>query len=395
MSQLDTIEADEPADADAGRVLELVDELFESADPNDTVGFLGRQFDLGLSRVHHPVGLGGLGLPPALQRTVQQEIEARGGPLHPYNVGPGMVGPTIVVHGSAEMHRRFLRPLYSSEECWCQLFSEPGAGSDLAAIATSAVRDGDEWVFSGQKVWTSLAHQARWGALLARTDVEQPKHRGLTYFIIDMHQPGVEVRPLRQMSGTAEFNEVFLSGARTPDSLRIGSVDEGWRIAMTTLLNERVQIGGNQPGPGEGVIEPALRAWAGRGGNRVQRDQLVRLYIEAEVHRLTNVRSAQMRTRGTPGPEGAVGKLEVAELNKRVLDFTMHLLGADAMLFPGYDEVRRHDPDPRVRFLVSPGLTIGGGTSEIMRNVLGERTLGLPGDVRVDRDKPFREVPRG
>lgn len=379
---------------DEQRVLDLVNQLFDSADLSDRVAFLGRQFDLGLSRVHHALGDGGLGLSPKLQSIVQREIVARGGPQHPYNVGPGMAGPTLAMHGSEAVRQKFLRAIYSSEECWCQLFSEPGAGSDLAAIATRAVRDGDEWCFNGQKVWTSLAHQADRGVILARTNTEAPKHKGLTYFIIDMHQPGIEVRPLRQMNGSAEFNEVFLNDARTPDWLRIGGVDDGWRISMTTLMNERVQMGGKEPLRGEGVIEPALTAWRQHGGSPAARDTLMRLYIEAEVHRLTNVRAAQMRTMGTPGPESAIGKLVAAELNKRVLGFTMNLRGADAMLYPGYDGLGRGATDDRVQFLMAPGLTIGGGTSEVMRNVIAERTLGLPGDARTDRDVPWSALPK-
>ena len=380
--------------ADERRVRELVESLFEGADVSDAVAFLGKQFDLGLARVHYPVGEGGIGIAPRLQAVVQEAIAAQNGPSHPFNVGPGMVGPTLVTHGTEEMKARFLRRLYSSEDCWCQLFSEPDAGSDLAALSTRAVKDGDEWVFNGQKVWTSLANRAQWGLLLARTDPDAPKHRGLTAFIVDMGAPGLSVNPLRQMNGTAEFNEVFFSDVRTPDSLRVGAIGDGWRVALTTLMNERVHIGGSQPRRGEGVIAPAIDAWSMRPGTAVSRDQLLQLFVEAEVHRLSNIRAAQMRSSGTPGPEGSIGKLFAAELGQKVLASTMNLLGPEATLYPGYSAIGWRDSDPRARFLGSPSLTIAGGTSEIMRNMIAERTLGLPPDIRVDPDVAWKDLPR-
>ena len=226
---------------------ETIDRFLEDNPPatTDKHQFWGAQFDAGLAWVHFPVGYGGLGLNPKLAERLDSRLGAAGAPRNT-NVNfmlVGMAGPTIVAMGSEEQKQRFLRPGFACDEIWCQLFSEPGAGSDLASLSTRAERDGDEWVFNGQKVWTTLAHVADWAMVLARTNPDQPKHKGLTYFLIDMRQPGIEVRPLRQINGEAEFNEVFLTDARTPDSLRIGDVGEGWRVAVTTLMNERTAFG--------------------------------------------------------------------------------------------------------------------------------------------------------
>jgi alkylation response protein AidB-like acyl-CoA dehydrogenase len=285
---------------------------------------------------------------------------------------------------------------------WCQLFSEPGAGSDVAGLSTRAVRDGDEWVVNGQKVWTTLAHTSRWGLLVARTDPDVPKHRGLTYFIVDMHAPGVEVRPLRQITGDAEFNEVFFTDVRIPDGQRLDAVGAGWRVATTTLMNERVAIGGGVPARSAGVIHEALRIWKDKKDKtEAQRERLMVLWVEAEVARLTNMRARALRRAGTPGPEGSVAKLVGAELNKRVYELCVDLLGMTGTLFPTHYEMRRPDratfsggADPRQTFLRSRANSIEGGTSEIMRNILGERVLGLPGEPRMDKDQAWSEVPR-
>jgi alkylation response protein AidB-like acyl-CoA dehydrogenase len=319
-----------------------------------------------------------------------------------------MGAPTVVTHGSEAQRRRYLRPLFTAEEIWCQLFSEPGAGSDVGGLATRAVRDGDEWVVNGQKVWTTLAHLSRWGMLLARTDPDAPKHRGLTYFVVDMHAPGVEVRPLRQMTGEAEFNEVYFADVRIPDAERLGGEGEGWHVALTTLMNERVSLGGGVAPRGSGAIAEAVRLWGERAGSDraggpeddVLRDRLVQRWIEAEVLRLTNLRASHNRKLGTPGPEGSVGKLYSADLNKRIFELCIDLLGPDGLLYPSYDMVRPEQvsmgvgQDARKAFLRSRANSIEGGTSEVMRNILGERVLGLPGDVRVDKDLPWSQVPR-
>jgi len=386
-------------------VLERAEQLVRDHDPSrtDARTFLGAQYDAGLAWVHFPEGYGGLGVSPRLQRVVAERLAKAHAPV-PYGrnpIGYGMGAPTVVTHGSDAQRSRYLRPLFTGEEIWCQLFSEPGAGSDVASLATTAVRDGDEWIVNGQKVWTTLAHLARWGMLIARTDPDAPKHKGMTYFVIDMHDPGVDVRPLRQMTGEAEFNEVFMTDVRIPDAERLGDVGEGWRVSLTTLMNERVSIGGAIPPREGGVIRMALETWRSGASERadaVQRDALMRLWIEAEVLRLTNIRASQLRSKGTPGPEGSVGKILSAEHNKAVTSFVVDLMGAEGMLYTSYEMVRptatMHWDCMQKAFLRMRANSIEGGTTEVMKNILGERVLGLPGDVRTDKDLPWREVPR-
>ncbi|TQM13755.1 acyl-CoA dehydrogenase family protein [Pseudonocardia kunmingensis] len=393
-------------DDDRARVEEAARKVVESHDPRSlpTSEFLGACFDAGLSWVHFPEGLGGLGVSRGLQATADAILQEAGGP-NPFSLNPighGMAAATVLEHGSPELARDLLRPLATTEHIWCQLFSEPGAGSDLAGLATSAVRDGDEWVVNGQKVWTSLAHRARYALLLARSDPDQPKHKGLTYFVLDMQAPGVETRPLRQMTGQAEFNEVYLSDARIPDSHRLGEVGNGWRVAMTTLMNERSAIGGSSSVRGEGTIAEAVELWA-RYPQRhtpVLRDRLAALWTRAEAQRLTDERARRSATTGSPGPEGSIAKLVNAELNQQVYEFCMELIGPEATLYGDYTQreiTRMEDYRGPVqqRFLRARANTIEGGTSEVLRNILGERILGLPGDLRADAGKPWKEIPRG
>jgi alkylation response protein AidB-like acyl-CoA dehydrogenase len=393
--------ADEQVD---DRVEALVDELLEANPPKttDIVTFLGAQFDAGLAWVHFPEGNGGLGLSPKLQRVIQDRIAKGGGP-HPYGrnpIGYGMGAPTVVTHGTEEQKRRYLRPLFTGEEVWCQLFSEPGAGSDVASLSTRAIRDGDEWIVNGQKVWTTLAHLSRWGMLIARTDPDTVKHKGMTYFVVDMHGPGVEVRPLYQITGEAEFNEVYFTDVRIPDAERLGDVGEGWRVSLTTLMNERVSIGGQIPPRGGGFIGEVMKVWKATGPHdAAKRDAMMKLWVRAEVLRLTNIRAQQLRAVGTPGPEGSIGKMASADFNKDVSSFCVDLLGAQGMLKPdGYPMERpKHAMlwhNPQQAFLRSRANSIEGGTTEIMKNILGERVLGLPGDVRVDKELPWSQVPR-
>jgi alkylation response protein AidB-like acyl-CoA dehydrogenase len=386
----------EPLDpAERALVEARVVELFATADATDQTGFLGRQFDLGLSRVQFPVGHGGLGVTPKLQSVVDDAILARRAPVLQWTAGPGMCAPSIVTHGTDEQRRRWLRPLFAGEVVWCQLFSEPDAGSDLAGLSTQAVRDGEVWVINGQKTWTSVAHIARWGLLLARTDPNVPKHAGITAFVIDLESDGVEVRPLRQMSGSAEFNDVFLTDVVVPDDSRIGEVGDGWRVAVTTLMNERVAISSRGSRPEAGPISTTLDLWQRTPHQGpTQRQELVKLWIEAQIQGVTAIRAAQARKRGTPGPEGSTGKLFGAELNKRIANFNVMLLGPEGMLHPGYAIDQDRGASPTASFISSPSGTIAGGTSEIMRNIIGERTLGLPGDIRVDRDLPWNQVRR-
>jgi alkylation response protein AidB-like acyl-CoA dehydrogenase len=396
-----------PHDTETARVVERADALLAEHDPrtDDPVGFRGAQYDAGLAWVWFPDGFGGLGVRPELQRTVDQRLRSAGSSgdaLVRGGFGYFLAAPTIVVHGSDDLKRRLLRPLFTGEEVWCQLFSEPGAGSDLAGLSTMAVRDGDEWVVNGQKVWNTLAHIADRGMLVARTDPQAPKHRGLTYFALDMHAPGVEVRPLRQMTGEAEFNEVYLTDVRVPDADRISGIGDGWRASVTTLMNERVTIGSVTAARNSGPIADALRVWHEHpeGHDALRRDQLAKLWIESEVLRLTNARAAANRKAGTPGPEGSVSKLAFAETNKRVYELCMQIIGSDGLLYPSYEMLRPEESalagghDARKMFLRSRAYSIEGGTSEILRNILGERVLGLAGEPRGDKELPWNEVPR-
>jgi alkylation response protein AidB-like acyl-CoA dehydrogenase len=387
------------------QVITACDELLSTYDPKSTppATFLGAQYDLGLAWVHFPVGAGGLGASPKLQNVVSARLGPAGAPVsYARNpIGYGMCAPTMVVHGSEEQKQRYLRPLFTGEEIWCQLFSEPGAGSDVASLSTRAVRDGDEWVLSGQKVWTTLAHVSSFGIIIARTDTEQPKHKGLTMFVVDMHSPGVDVRPLVQMTGEAEFNEVYFDDVRIADAERLGDVGDGWRVSLTTLMNERVSIGGQVAPRGSGLITLVLRAWERNGADAgdAARDALMRLWVDAEVNRLTNMRASHNRAKGTPGPEGSVGKLAMAELHKRMMSFVVNLEGAQGMLYPpGYTKARPTTAmdlsSTQKAFLRVQANSIEGGTTHIMKNILGERVLGLPGEPRLDKDLPWSQVPR-
>lgn len=387
---------------DEAHVRELLRRLLSEHDPNgDRVGFMGAQFDLGLAWVHFPEGRGGLDLAPRLQTVIDETLDAAT-PHRPRTtdvLGHGMGAPTLVTHGTIEQQNRWLRPMFTGEEVWCQLFSEPGAGSDVAGLSTRAVRDGDEWIVNGQKVWTTVAHLARWGMVVTRTDPQLPKHQGMTYFIMDMHADGVEVRPLRQITGDAEFNEVYMTDVRIPDENRIGERGDGWRVALTTLMNERVAIGGAPLERDVGPIGDLLAVWKERSGTDADRDRVIDLWVQAEAARLTNIRAHEARTAGTPGPEGSTAKLVYAELNKDIYDFTVELMGAEGMLYGDYvaadaGEAAADSDDMRRRFLRSRANSIEGGTSEIMLNILGERVLGLPGEPRVDKDIPWADVPR-
>ncbi|HVV30178.1 MAG TPA: acyl-CoA dehydrogenase family protein [Mycobacteriales bacterium] len=379
-------------------------QLLADRDPATTPAaeFRGAQYDTGLAWVWFPVGWGGLGLHPDLQDVIDDELARAGAPAgeETSGIALGMAAPTVVAHGSDEQKQRHLRKIFTGEHVWCQLFSEPGAGSDLAGLATQAVRDGDEWVINGQKVWTSFAHIADWAMLLARTDPDVPKHQGLTYFLLDMRSPGVEVRALREMTGEAQFSEVFLPDIRIPDSQRLGAVGDGWRVAISTLMSERTSMGSGFGAP----VQDAIAIWRDRGlSNAVQRDALAQLWVRSEANRMLGLRAQQLRKSGVPGPEGSIAKLASAELAQQVYDFCLELLGAESMLFPARYTPHRIERGGQLLagrdlpwlFVRSRGFTIEGGTSEVQRNILAERILGLPGDARVDRDIPWKQIPRG
>jgi alkylation response protein AidB-like acyl-CoA dehydrogenase len=390
---------------DAAALKARVAEFLAAHDPkgSDPLEFLRARFDAGLAWVHYPAGLGGQGLPRSLQSAVDREFEAVGAPTnHPERsgIGLGMAAPTILAHGTADQKQRWLRPLWTGEEIWCQLFSEPGAGSDLAGLATRAVRDGDVWTVNGQKVWTSVAHIASRALLVARTNPDAPKHEGLTYFSLDMTQPGVEVRPLRQISGEAEFNEVFITDATIPDSDRIGAVGQGWTVSMATLMNERVSIGGNAMPREGGMIASVARTWRDKPELRTPglHDRMLRLWADAEVARMAGTRLRQQLAAGQPGPEGSGAKLVFARLNQEISEFEVELNGADGLR---YDDWTMRRPEganffgrnPGFRFLRAKGNSIEGGTSEVLRNIVAERVLGLPKETRMDAG-PWKDLPR-
>ncbi|WP_415953318.1 acyl-CoA dehydrogenase family protein [Streptomyces sp. KLOTTS4A1] len=403
---------------DAAGLIARTRELLAAHPPATTsrADFLKARFDAGLAWVHYPEGLGGLGAPRSLQAVVDAELEAAGAPDNDprrIGIGLGMAAPTILAFGTPEQKERFLGPLWRGEEVWCQLFSEPGAGSDLAALGTKAVREGGgtsrsseaesggDWIVTGQKVWTSNAHSARWAILIARTDPDLPKHRGITYFVCDMTDPGVEVRPLRQITGEAEFNEVFLSEVRIPDAHRLGEVGEGWKVAQTTLMNERVAIGGMRLPREGGMIGPAAAAWRERPELRTRdlHHRLVGLWVEAEVARLTGERLRQQLVAGQPGPEGSGMKLTFARLNQEISGLEVELLGEEGLLYDDWTMRRPEIVDfvgreAGYRYLRSKGNSIEGGTSEVLLNIVAERVLGLPSEPRTDKDIAWKDLTR-
>jgi alkylation response protein AidB-like acyl-CoA dehydrogenase len=375
-----------------------------------------------------PVEYGGLGVTPAVARAIEAE-------LRPYNLGRlnplglNLAAPALFAHGTDEQRARFLPPIVRNEEVWCQLFSEPGAGSDLASLATRAERDGDEWVLTGQKVWTTWAHLADFGVCLARTDPDVPKRKGITYFLVDIHAPGVEVRPLRHIGGDVDFNEVFLEGVRVPDAHRVGAVGDGWKVANATLSGERQMVSGSGSGGvdrigGSGtrrLVETAVeRRAGGRPVDPTLRQRIVRVHAEEQIRGWTNQRvRAGLKAGRPPGPESSVGKVHQGSLNQAIQEIAVDLLGAGAMAWEsagsrsagdpgaggadaGRGDSGRTDPERYSRslpyevagMLRSRANTIEGGTTEVNKNIVGERVLGLPREPDPYREAAWREVPR-
>jgi alkylation response protein AidB-like acyl-CoA dehydrogenase len=378
--------------------------------------------DAGLAFPTWPVGLGGRGWSAADGRMVERELAAAGAIGAPSGVGQTMGGPTVLAHGTEAQQAQFVPPLASGEECWCQLFSEPGAGSDLAGLRTRAVMDGDRWVVNGQKVWNSDAHRADRGLLLARTDVDVPKHQGISFLLVDMEQPGIEVRPLRQMNGDAEFDEVFLTDAVVEADRMIGAPGDGWRVAQTTLAYERAGIGSRTSavafpagaragmldtpvgelldrakssstrGPISGyIISPRVMADLARehgvSDDPIVRQRLAEFRAMADVNRWTGQRNRAAAQGARNGAEGNVAKLAVARMARVSRDLGLSLLGPYGMLA---DADAPHDGAVQHVALSSPAASLGGGTDEIQRNIIGERGLGLPREPQLDRDVPFR-----
>jgi alkylation response protein AidB-like acyl-CoA dehydrogenase len=346
------------------------------------------------ARITWPVEWGGAG-GTAIQQAIFAEEERRcGAPQGYFGIGLGMCMPTLMKFASGDVQRRFIGPALKGEQIWCQLFSEPGAGSDIAGLRTRATRHGDSWRISGQKVWTTGAHYSDYGLLLARSDFDAPKHQGLTMFWIDMRAPGVEIRAIHQMSAGSEFNEVFLSDTRIADEQRIGPIGEGWKVALVTLMNERVE-GGKERGPSlEDILNIARsipRAAGTLADDAVFRQRLARWYLQAEGLRFTQLRRLTALSRGeTPGAEMSIGKLVAAN---RLQDLTEHLIEYQDQ-YGLISDPRHALADGRVQrdLLHAPSLRIAGGTDEILKNIIAERVLGLPGDVRADKTVPFNEL---
>jgi alkylation response protein AidB-like acyl-CoA dehydrogenase len=371
----------------------------ERHDDGDAVVARGKAFqsalaDAGLAALTYPVEFGGAGLDAAHQKVFDEESNAYEMPSRQFMVGIGICAPTLLEHGTDAQRRAYLPALLRADAVWCQLFSEPGAGSDVASLQTRAERDGEEWVVNGQKVWTSGAHYADYGLLVARTNRDVPKHRGITMFICDMHAPGVTSRPLRQIDGRAHFNEVFLDDVRLPADAVVGEVDDGWRVTLAMLANERVAIGAggssqSLSSDGYGSVLRLARA-SGRTDDPVVRQELAELYVLERILALLGMRIREALVSGrAPGPEGSVAKLAATILGKQSASLGMALAGAGGLAWSDADE---RGGDPASAFLFAPMLGIAGGTTEIQKNIIGERVLGLPKDPPVDKDVPFRDL---
>jgi len=374
-----------------------------------------------------PANSFGRGVSSDEAKEVRSARSAAGALGPPSGIGVMMAGPTIVDHGTADQRSRFLPKMISGEEIWCQLFSEPGAGSDLAGLQARAERDGDEWIVNGQKVWTSGAQFSKWGILIARTNVDVPKHEGVTYFVIDMDQPGIEVRPLKEMTGGETFNEVFMTDARIPHENVIGDVDRGWAVAVTTLAHERNSLGASSMGGGGGAmfgensldsrvgdltsggggamggmavafgggggLIKGLPAAVGRADDAVLVDQVMQIFTLMEVARFTGLRTqAAVEAGRGPGPEVSTGKLMASKIVSGVRDVGLAALGADGQLMGKSTPLGGM---LQQLALFSPAISIAGGSDQIQRNIIGERVLGLPREPRVDKDLPFSELTIG
>ncbi len=387
------LDANVPPDGGGPRgqtAMTITDPEVESAYVARCKAWQRTKYDGGWGSITWPVEYGGRGLDGIQDGIFKEEEARRMSDTGVFAVGIGMAGPTIIAHGTDPQKERFLPTMLKGEEVWCQLFSEPAAGSDLGGLRTTAVRDGDEWVINGQKVWTSGAQYSDWGILLTRTDPDQPKHRGITYFLVDMRTPGIEVRPLVQITGAAHFNEVFLSDVRIPHENVLGEVNAGWGPIMTTLANERALIGGSSGRSSFGDMVGLARA-TGADRDPIMRQELARAYTRMEVLKYQGYRVRTAASRGEqPGPESATMKLAVSLHYGRTGDLVMALNGAAGMLS---EHSARDDGRWQYEFLGQWASRIGGGTDNIQRNTIGEKVLGLPPDIRVDKGVAFRDIP--
>jgi alkylation response protein AidB-like acyl-CoA dehydrogenase len=356
-----------------------------------------KKYAAGFAGITWPKEWGGRGSTPIEQVIYNQEEAHYVVPRGFYEIGLGMCIPTLCSWGAPEQRERYAPPALEGKEIWCQLFSEPAAGSDLAGLRTRAERKGDEWVVNGQKIWTSGAHYSDYGILVARSDATAPKHKGLTFFFLSMKSPGIDIRPIKQISGQSHFNEVFFSDVRIPDSQRLGAVGQGWQVSLTTLMNERLAVG-DAPGPDFGEIFELARSLELEDGraldNAAVRDKLADWYVRTQGLKYTKFRTMTALSRGeTPGPEASIGKLVSASKLQEIASFGMDLLGQAGIMTD--EQAMPANALFQQALLYSPALRIAGGSDEILRNIIAERVLGLPGDVRVDKDVPFNRLPTG
>ena len=369
----------------------------EARDVANAKTWRGQMFDAGFGWITGPAQFGGRGLPGTYQRMYDDEASNFSTPnLGMFQIGLGMVAPTILAHASDTAKSAYLEKMWRGDIVGCQLFSEPGAGSDLASLQMKAEKDGDEWILTGQKVWTTGAQFSDLGEVICRTDPNLPKHKGLTGFIVDMHAPGVEVRPLRQMTGGASFNEVFFSEVRVADDHRLGDINQGWTVALTTLMNERAAIGGGGGSSRAGNMGidflASMTDAMGKLNDPVIRQMLVDIHINSEVSRFTGMRAmAKIKAGQLPGPEMSIGKLALAKNMMRVSDFVSTVLGAKITANSG--EWGTYSWSDFV--LGAPGMRIAGGSDEVMRNIIGERVLGLQKEPGIDSNSPFKDIKVG
>jgi len=381
--------------SDKVSMVEEKDRAEELLDVEAACDFRRKRFDAGLGWISGPKEFGGRELPASYERAYNQlEAKYQTPNMGVFTIGLGMVAPTILAHASDRAKDLYLEKLYRGDLVGCQLFSEPGAGSDLASLQTRAVRDGDEWIITGQKVWTSGAHYSDIGEIIARSDPDLPKHKGLTGFIVDMKAPGVEIRPLKQMTGGANFNEVFFTEVRVPDDHRLGDVNNGWNVALTTLMNERATIGSGGGGGSGGLLTRVVEMVKhfGLNDDPLVRQGLADLIINTRVAGYNNQRAADnVKAGGTPGPEMSIGKLAGSLNSTRMCEFVAEVLGAKLIADTG--EWGTYAWSQMV--LGNPGGHIAGGSDEIMKNILGERVLGLPKDTGIDVTSPFKDIKVG
>ncbi|MEN8183099.1 MAG: acyl-CoA dehydrogenase family protein [Myxococcota bacterium] len=376
----------------------MLDERGDPGTVRRAQAWQAKKADAGWACITWPTEFGGRGATPIQSVIWSQEERRYKTPPNVFAIGQGMLGPTIMTHGTDAQKQRYLRPMLRGEEIWSQLFSEPAAGSDLAGLQTRAVREGDEWVLNGQKIWTTGAQYSRWGMVLTRTDPSARKHAGITYFIVDMKAPGIEIRPIKQINGGRSFNEVFFTDVRVPHENVVGKVDDGWRGAITTLMNERASIGSGTGGAGVKDLLRLARAtdWNGEPAlaDPSVRQRIADFYVKTKGLEYTGYRTLTALSRGqTPGPESSIAKLVGAPLRQEMSSFAIDLQGLVGSL-------TESDATPaeavwQRSWLASPGLRLAGGTDEILRNIVAERVLGLPGEIRADKGLAFADIPRG